>query len=1148
MTKSILSKASKKIRFSSVAIILSLALGLIMINKTVFAQTNAQRLEIQAATNIAVLTQLSTDFQSVSTQEKILAEQWATDNGFPIKGVVDGSFWEIQKLDGNSGIPQYYITNNLNAAKTISTNNVWSGGSAGLNLSGLNMTIGEWDGPIISMLPNTELGSRLTQVDISGNASDDFPHPLHVAGTMIAQGLDANARGMANLAEITCYDWNSDQSEMATEASNGMLFSNHSYGFTRGWVFSGGNWFWVGNVSVSTTEDNLFGFYDIYPQQWDQIANNAPFYLIVKSAGNDRGQGPAPGTAHFYWNGSAWTASTVTREIDGGTDGYDCLDQIGVAKNILTVGAVQDVPTGYSVPADVVMTSFSSWGPTDDGRIKPDIVANGDCLYSLWNGFNITGCAGSCNGQSYCEISGTSMAAPSVTGSLALLQEHYSNTRDGAFMMAASLKALVIESADEAGANDGPDYQHGWGLINTETAARLITLDESEPLTIQELTLDPGQTIDIEFPYSGNSAFLSVTIVWNDPAGTPPANSLNPADKMLVNDLDLKLTDQSSTITLPWTLDPTPGNEGNAAVQADNIVDNVEQVRIYGAASGTYTATITHKGTLQGGLSQDFCIVINEVGPVCVAGIDLYMRDQPKDYGIEPNPVTGNRYHISKDIWIRYQDDDGIIGQGAEHTTINPIWVYVRVRNNGCTASLGTGTDELKVYWTRSNSALGDWDNSWVNFFYDWGFGSVLTGDILGTVTIPALNPGESIVLKLDWFAPDPADFGETESHICLAARIETSGTSPYGMTFTEGNLIYLNTKNNNNIIWKNITLVNANTSDKKGLIVGNPFNVRTDFDFLFKVPDEELSKPFTDKGMISIDLGKDVYDKWVQGGKKGSGFEAGKFSHMSPTGIEHHHSLNHFPNATSPYNIIISGPDAKLENMTFEARELDKIKVQFNFHAQPKGSNKDFNYDILEATEDGKVLGGMRYTIRVPDCVIPDAGQDVTIGRRCTTTLTASPIITGAVYTWFENSTGNFIGMGESIQVSPSKTTSYELQMASPNGCQGYDVVTVKVDSDNNIACGNDITPPGCFKDMEAFPNPAMNGDNLHVKFKVMESANINIRLVDMQGRVWEKENRIYKPGPAERIIPLYRVPPGVYELIVACKGKVEKRIIRKM
>ncbi len=110
---------------------------------------------------------------------------------------------------------------------------------------------------------------------------------------------------------------------------------------------------WRGDVSISTTTDYRFGFYDSRAAQYDAIAYNAPYYTIVKAAGNDRGEsGGGP------------------QGPDGGVNGFDCIPTESVAKNIITVGAVQNV-ANYTQPSDVLMTSFSSWGPTDDGRIKP---------------------------------------------------------------------------------------------------------------------------------------------------------------------------------------------------------------------------------------------------------------------------------------------------------------------------------------------------------------------------------------------------------------------------------------------------------------------------------------------------------------------------------------------------------------------------------------------------------------------------------------------------------------------------------------------------------------------------------------------------------------------------------------------------------
>ena len=100
----------------------------------------------------------------------------------------------------------------------------------------------------------------------------------------------------------------------------------------------------------------------------------------------------------------------------------------------------------------------------------------------------------------------------------------------------------------------------------------------------------------IEFPIEAtNTRPLSVTICWTDPPGTPPAASVDPTNRMLINDLDLRLI-RGSTTNLPWVLDPN--NRTAAATTADNVRDNVEQVFIGSPTTGTYTVRVTHKGDL----------------------------------------------------------------------------------------------------------------------------------------------------------------------------------------------------------------------------------------------------------------------------------------------------------------------------------------------------------------------------------------------------------------------------------------------------------------------------------------------------------------------------------------------------------------------
>jgi hypothetical protein len=584
----------------------------------VFAQSN-----IATATRQAKLLELAQKLQEKGARERQQAQAFAKAAGIPMKrSLPGGGLLELQRIDPGIG-PVFYITNNLDAADTVSTDEVRPGGSAGLSLEGAGMTVAEWDGGAVYP-DHPDFIGRLTQMD---GATEVSGHSTHVAGTLVGSGagLEPRSRGMAYAAQLEAWDWNSDTAEMAAEAAGGLLISNHSYGIAAGWLYIGGlppdGWWWIGGAADTDLEDPNFGYYDGQSQLWDQIAFDAPYYLIVKAAGNDRSDtGPSPGEE--YWvvdeDGNKLFISTLARPFDCAPAGYDCMPTNAVAKNVLTVGAVDDLYGGYSPlagPAQVQMAPFSSWGPADDGRIKPDLVGNGVFLISAWP-----------DSPYYAAAAGTSMAAPNVTGSLLLLQEHYQDLHGpGNFMRSATLKALAIHTADEAGAAEGPDYEFGWGLLNTKNAAKVITQDGGGDHQIIEGSLANGATNSVPVNVTNPDSQITATLVWMDPPGTPVAPSLDPPDLMLVNDLDLRITDGGTTY-MPWVLDPAV--PGAAATKGDNFRDNVEQVEVVGVGPGVFTVEVSHKGTLQGGLNQDYALIIS----------------------ITPSPPTGSGLLLSEDF------------------------------------------------------------------------------------------------------------------------------------------------------------------------------------------------------------------------------------------------------------------------------------------------------------------------------------------------------------------------------------------------------------------------------------------------------------------------------------------------------------------
>ncbi len=500
---------------------------------------------------------------------------------------------------GDNGFPEYKITcSNIGLAATVNANQLWPSGLLGLNLSGNGLSkLGVWDSGKIR-LTHREFLSRVINMDSSTNFS---AHSNNVAGILMASGVASSAKGLAFQTNLKAWNFTNDRTEMALAANN-LLVSNHSYANSAAWLFSGGFQYWLGDTTLNATKDWKFGFYDSRTKEFDSIAWANPNYLIVKAVGNDRGNSMPAGTPHYIWNGTSYVLSTANRDTVGP---YDCIVTYGTAKNILTVGAIDLLQNGFiSTPINTI--SFSSWGPTDDGRIKPDLVC----------GTNTTSTPSSANDSAYSSLGGTSGSSPVATGSLFLVQQHYHNLK-GRFMKAATLKGLAIHTATNCKTTLGPNYESGWGLLNAAKAAQ--TISDSVKNFIKEYNLNNNDTFKFNISLNGMDT-LKTTLCWTDPPAMVGSPAYNDTTKKLINDLDIRIIRNSNNqVYYPYILNPA--NPSLTATNGDNIRDNVEQIYLTNLPSGSYTIIVTHKNNLQNNAPQAFSIItsgstLNAVLPV----------------------------------------------------------------------------------------------------------------------------------------------------------------------------------------------------------------------------------------------------------------------------------------------------------------------------------------------------------------------------------------------------------------------------------------------------------------------------------------------------------------------------------------------------
>ncbi len=634
---------------------------------------------------------------------------------------------------------------NINSADTINTDQLWAGGDLGLDLDGEGLTVGVWEFGGVIRNTHQELNGRVSIIDTETGFSD---HATHVAGTIAATGIDSDARGVANLVNLRSYDSSDYIAEIERDAHL-IVASNHSYGKTAGWTIGDRDtrnaglvtetYVWTGDYSISSTEDTDFGKYDDSTRDLDQVLFDNPHLLSVWSAGNDRNDvftdesengtyvtffRSNPGISGFNWNpelGWGWyqVATNVVAPPPGdgnGGTGYDSLDEKKVAKNTLVVGAIRNITKDPYNKSDLSMSmsEFSSWGPTDDGRIKPDVVANG---VDVWSSYAESD-------TSYESETGTSFAAPSVTGTATLLIEHYQNLFHSS-PRSATTKGLLIHNAFDAG-NVGPDYAFGWGVVDGAAAANFLT-NLSNPDSSNLLFEGTYAGIEQSFTVTSDGTNpLKATIVWTDPAGPVQGNGLDVRTPVLVNNLDLWITGPDG-IYYPWTLDPA--NPANPAVQTSaNNLDNVEQVLIDAPTPGEYKIHVGHSddsfvqdySLLASGVDIPPDLVVTSLRTTGLGSVDENYFIQPIEVVVQnQGSLPAEPFKVSVDYQVEGQPSYVVAFTADETSDVNAdsVW-YPFTKDDLAPGAEVTFTGELTFHrdsltddislWAIADSISGD--------------------------------------------------------------------------------------------------------------------------------------------------------------------------------------------------------------------------------------------------------------------------------------------------------------------------------------------------------------------------------------------------------------------------------------------------------
>ncbi len=352
-------------------------------------------------------------------------------------------------------------------------------------------------------------------------------HGDGVGGILAGAGnLDPYMQGMASGAEVYAIPYQADflDNTLDLHIEEGILVTNSSYS-------NGCN---VGYTAIT--------------QEVDQQMYDYPTFLHVFSAGNSNNADCDYGAGNQWGN------------ITGGHK---------QGKNVIATANLYQNGN---------LVNSSSRGPAYDGRIKPDIAANGAGHYSTTEG------------NDYQEFGGTSGAAPCIAGIAAQLHQAYQSWNGGQTAPAALLKTLLLNTATDLG-NPGPDFKYGWGQAHALRALR--ALEEGRYV---EGSLDQGEQSSMPLSIPAGLAQVKIMLYWADVPAFPDAAVA------LVNDLDLTLEAPDGTIHYPYVLDHTPDPTllDQPATTGEDHLNNMEQVAVENPMPGSWTIHINGTAVPQG--------------------------------------------------------------------------------------------------------------------------------------------------------------------------------------------------------------------------------------------------------------------------------------------------------------------------------------------------------------------------------------------------------------------------------------------------------------------------------------------------------------------------------------------------------------------
>ena len=487
-----------------------------------------------------------------------LKEPWSPEPGV-VWGLTD--FANISRIVAYPSVSYIsplptLVLHNDQARVNIGVNTVENAFISGLNGSGQIVAVGDsgLDGDHGDFTGRLAGVTSVTPGD-SSTADPSDGHGTHVACTVLGSGYRSNGgyRGIAPEADLYFQAMEDDDSgALYSYGINSMLNSAYNAGariHTNSWGSQSG----FGGYSTQSEDA------DDRTSTWDQY----------------------------------WSYDGMTVLFAAGNERDDGISSPGTAKNVVTVGGHKNRYSG----APDEMYYWSSRGPTDDGRIKPDVVAPGDYVRSC-KAQEASSAGGSWSNTWYMEYSGTSMATPAAAGSSALVREYLTEVIGRQAPQGSLIKALLILGAKDMGARDIPNYDEGWGRI--DLVQSLIPDGEVGIFVDDRSRIKSGEVVEYTFDVNSPGNEFKAVLSWSDYPGSSSSTV------QLRNDLDLEVISPDGVSYKGNVFTNGRSTEGGNK----DSVNNVEVVALDSTSQGIWTIRV--KDSQHGGSRtwQPFSIAV----------------------------------------------------------------------------------------------------------------------------------------------------------------------------------------------------------------------------------------------------------------------------------------------------------------------------------------------------------------------------------------------------------------------------------------------------------------------------------------------------------------------------------------------------------